>query len=57
MPGQHEPGTGEIDFLNVLRAVKNVGYNGYVGLEYVPLQDTLTSIRNVADLIERANTV
>lgn len=34
VPGRHEPGTGEINYHNVLRAVEEAGYDGYVGLEY-----------------------
>ena len=34
VPGRHEPGTGEINFENVLRAIADAGYHGYVGLEY-----------------------
>jgi hypothetical protein len=35
-PGRHEPGTGEIHYLNVLAALDALGYQGYVGLEYNP---------------------
>jgi hydroxypyruvate isomerase len=35
-PGRHEPGTGEIHYRNVLAAVAQSGYSGYVGLEYIP---------------------
>lgn len=33
-PGRHEPGTGEIYYPNILKAIKNTSYNGYIGLEY-----------------------
>ncbi|HEY8449008.1 MAG TPA: TIM barrel protein [Bacillota bacterium] len=36
VPGRHEPGTGEINYTNVLRAIEDAGYDGYVGLEYRP---------------------
>jgi hydroxypyruvate isomerase len=35
-PGRNEPGTGEIDYRNVLAAVDASGYQGHVGLEYRP---------------------
>ncbi|MGE0213071.1 MAG: 2-oxo-tetronate isomerase [Parvibaculaceae bacterium] len=43
-PGRHEPGTGEIDFACVLRALDDKGYAGYVGLEYVPQRGTLEGL-------------
>jgi len=36
-PGRHEPGTGELNFLNLSKAILEAGYDGYIGLEYVPL--------------------
>ncbi|MBI2938876.1 MAG: TIM barrel protein [Chloroflexi bacterium] len=36
VPSRTEPGTGEIDYPNVLRAIEAAGYHGYVGLEYRP---------------------
>ncbi len=35
-PGRHEPGTGEINFPNLLRFIDEAGYNGWVGCEYRP---------------------
>lgn len=35
-PDRHEPGTGEINYVNVLAAVDEAGYKGYIGLEYRP---------------------
>lgn len=35
-PDRHEPGSGEINFPFVLRALDALGYDGYVGLEYRP---------------------
>lgn len=33
-PGRHEPGTGEINYKNVLTKIASLPYLGYVGLEY-----------------------
>ncbi|MBX6772411.1 MAG: TIM barrel protein [Chloroflexi bacterium] len=35
-PGRVMPGLGEINLVNVLRAVEESGYTGYIGLEYHP---------------------
>ena len=35
-PGRAEPGTGEINFPFLLRVLDEIGYDGHVGLEYVP---------------------
>lgn len=35
-PGRGEPGTGEINYGFLLRAIEDLGYDGYVGLEYKP---------------------
>lgn len=43
-PGRHQPGTGEINYRNVLAALDDAGYAGYVGLEYVPLGTTEESL-------------
>ena len=33
-PGRHEPGTGNIDYEPVLKEIRKLPFNGYVGLEY-----------------------
>lgn len=33
LPGRHEPGTGEMNYKNILRYIDTV-YNGYVGMEF-----------------------
>jgi hydroxypyruvate isomerase len=35
-PGRGEPGTGEIHYPYVLGVLEELGYDGYVGLEYNP---------------------
>jgi hydroxypyruvate isomerase len=32
-PGRKQPGTGELNYVNILRAIKNTGFSGFVGLE------------------------
>lgn len=43
-PGRHEPGTGEIAFERLLPALDALGYQGYVGCEYVPAAGTVAGL-------------
>ncbi len=40
VPGRHEPGTGEINFVNLLQFIDEAGYNDFIGCEYRPLTST-----------------
>lgn len=42
-PGRHEPGTGEIDFARLFGLLDAIGYDGWVGCEYFPATDTVSS--------------
>jgi hydroxypyruvate isomerase len=35
-PGRHEPGTGEINYTNLLHFIDEAGYDGWLGCEYKP---------------------
>jgi len=37
VPGRHQPGTGEVNHANLLKAVRAAGYRGKIGLEFLPL--------------------
>jgi hydroxypyruvate isomerase len=37
VPGRHQPGSGEVNHANLLRAVRAAGYRDPVGLEFLPL--------------------
>ncbi|THF84279.1 xylose isomerase [Cohnella fermenti] len=32
-PGRKQPGTGELNYVNILRAIKDTGFSGFIGLE------------------------
>ncbi len=40
VPGRHQPGTGEINYLNVFRAIAAKGFTGFLGLEMWPTAST-----------------
>lgn len=49
-PGRHEPGTGNVDYVSILRRLDNLPYSGYIGLEYratKPDEDTLDFLKEV----------
>ena len=43
-PGRHEPGSGEINYSTIFSALEDLGYDGYVGCEYIPKESTLDGI-------------
>ncbi len=43
-PGRNDPGTGEINYRNVHRAIQKTGYSGYLAMEYLPLGDQVDSL-------------
>ncbi len=55
-PGRHEPGTGEIQYAQILRVIHDVGYQGAIGLELSPKRDPLQALAAVrkADAEARA---
>lgn len=42
-PGRNQPGTGEINYPFVFKTIDALGYQGYIGLEYVPRPDSKSS--------------
>ena len=47
VPGRHEPGTGTADLDGWVRQLRELGYDGWIGLEYAPLEDTVTGLRRM----------
>ena len=49
VPGRHEPGTGELDYENILEAIDETAYDGYVGCEFSPVGDADEAVATVLD--------
>ena len=49
VPGRHEPGTGEIAYPAIARALHAMGYRGTIGLEALPEGDHLLSLQRFRD--------
>ena len=45
VPGRHEPGTGEIDYANIYRKLRQLKYNKFVTMEFYPTQDPVATLR------------
>ena len=43
-PGRHEPGTGEINYPFLFTHLDRIGYQGWVGCEYIPSTTTLEGL-------------
>jgi hydroxypyruvate isomerase len=39
VPGRHEPGTGEINYLNIYKKLAELNYSRYVAMEFLPSGD------------------
>jgi len=46
VPGRHEPGTGEINYLNIYKKLAELNYNRYVAMEFLPLGDPVKALSN-----------
>lgn len=43
-PGRNDPGTGEMNYDNIYKAIYKTGYSGYITMEYIPIGDQVTSL-------------
>jgi len=43
-PGRNDPGTGEMNYDNIYKAIAAINFKGYVTMEYLPLADQTASL-------------
>jgi len=48
-PGRHDPGTGELNYTNIYKAIQKTGFAGYVAMEYLPLGKQVDSLIKSVD--------
>lgn len=41
VPGRHQPGTGEINYINIYKKLAELNYHGYVAMEFRPSGDVV----------------
>jgi len=51
VPGRHEPGTGELNYDNIFEALRQTGYDGYVGFEFDPTVPSEEAAAATLDLL------
>jgi len=44
VPGRHEPNIGELNYSFILCEIEKLGFQGFVGCEYIPKSDTRTGL-------------
>lgn len=50
VPTRQEPGTGEINFINIRRKLRDLGFDGEIGLEFAPSTDEATVMAQVREI-------
>jgi hydroxypyruvate isomerase len=48
-PGRNDPGTGEMNYANIYKAIQKTGYSGYICMEYLPLTEPVASLKKAVD--------
>jgi hydroxypyruvate isomerase len=48
-PGRNDPGTGEMNYANIYRAIRETGYDGFVTMEYLPKGEPVASLKKAVD--------
>jgi hydroxypyruvate isomerase len=54
VPGRHEPGTGEINYDNIYRKLRDLKYRHMVAMEFLPKGDPVSSLRSAREMAASA---
>ena len=52
VPGRHEPGTGEINYPNIFRKLRDLNYRGNIAMEFISTRDTAVSLAAARELTQ-----
>jgi hydroxypyruvate isomerase len=50
VPGRHKPGTGEINYANVYRKLRELNYSHVVAMEFLPIGDPVEELRAAREM-------
>ncbi len=51
VPGRHEPGSGEINYVNIYKKLAQLRYDRYVAMEFIPRGDAVQSLRAAREMV------
>ena len=51
VPGRHEPGTGELNYKNIIRQLGSMGFDGVIGFELEPLNSSQDAIKAIKEIL------
>ncbi len=54
VPGRHEPGTGEINYMNIYRKLVELKYTKMVAMEFYPTGDPVATLRKAREEVAQA---
>ena len=54
VPGRHEPGTGEINYLNIYRKLAQLNYKGKIAMEFYPTGDIVETLRRAREQAQQS---
>ncbi|HEX3571757.1 MAG TPA: TIM barrel protein [Acidobacteriaceae bacterium] len=49
VPGRHEPGTGEVNYINIYRRLAELRYRGVIAMEFYPTGDVVETLRRARE--------
>jgi hydroxypyruvate isomerase len=49
VPGRHEPGTGEVNYINIYRRLTELHYRGVIAMEFYPTGDVVETLRHARE--------
>jgi len=53
-PGRHDPGTGELHYSNIYKAIAKTAFRGQIAMEYLPLAEQVASLTQAVGELRRA---
>ena len=53
-PGRNEPGTGEMNYANIYKAIAKTGYDSYITMEYLPTTEPVASLSKAVNEMRAA---